>query len=242
MNRNVFAFASMAALAAAACRDPDTGAGTGSPAPASPIAEFEFPNLTGKRSFDCTEIPGDTRLDFLKGAVRGYIANRLNGVHTRHEKDEKVIAWNAYDEATKADPLQTVAPKPEGERPAAPDYEEAYARAIADLKAGNVRKVGAEPKPRKTKDPLTAVVTDVVVREVFEARKAADPKYNFLAAKKEVGTDGIAYLNAMIEAKVAGGTDRALLEKMRDEKYVNPAKAMLGITSSKKTSELPSIL
>lgn len=240
--RNLRTLAFMAS-AASMCFADDGSATPSGPAPVASVAEFEFPNLEGKRSYDCALIPADTRLDFLKSAVRNYIANRLNGVHTRYERDEKVIAWKAYDEATKADALQTAVPKPEGDRPAAPDYEEAYTRAIADLTAGNVRKVGAEPKPRKTKDPLVATVTDVVVREVFASRKAADPKYTFLAAKKEVGSDGIAYLNALIDAKVEAGANRADLEKMRDTKYINPAKAMLGITAlGGKASELPSIL
>lgn len=212
------------------------------PAPASSVAEFEFPNLEGKRSYDCASIPADARLNFLKGAVRNYIANRLNGVHTRHERDAAVIAWKAFAEASKADPLQTAVPKPEGAEPAAPDYEDAYTRAIADLTAGSVRKVGAEPKARKVKDPLIATVTDVVVRATFTSRKAADPKYTFLSAKKEVGPDGIAFLNALIEAKVEAGGNRGDLEKMRDTKYINPAKAMLGLTSNKTTDALPSIL
>lgn len=236
--QRLVSFPGMLSVAAAAALAAD-GAAAAAP---SPVAEFEFPNLEGKHSFDCSSIPADVRLDFLKGAVRAYIANRLNGVHTRHQKDEKVAAWFAYDEATKADPLQTAVAKPEGERPAAPDYLEAYNRAVADLQAGNVRKVGAEPKARKVKDPLVSVVTDVVVREVFDARRAADPKYTFLAAKKEVGTDGIAYLNSLIDAKVAAGAVRADLEKMRDEKYIKPARAMLGLDTAKKLSELPSIL
>jgi hypothetical protein len=233
----------LGALSVLATRDAAADQGAAPAAtPASPIAEFEFQNIDGKVSFDCATIPGETRLDFLKGAVRSYIANRLNGVHTRHEKDEKVVAWKAYDEASKADPLQSAVPKPEGDRPAAPDYKDALTRALDDLTKGNVRKVGAEPKARKTKDPLVAVVTDAVVREVFASKKAANAKYTYLEAKKEVGADGVEYLNRMIEAKVAGGVDRALLTKMLDEKYIGPAKAMLGITSSKKVSELPSIL
>lgn len=216
---------------------------TPAPATVSPgVTEWEFPNLTGKRSFDVALIPSEVRLDFLKGAARNYVANRLNGVNTRHQKDPKVAAWNAYDEATKADALQTVVPKPDGERPALPDYEDAYTRAIADLTAGNVRKQSAEPKARATKDPLVKTVTDVVTREVYESRRAADAKYSYLTAKKEVGADGIAYLNAMIDAKVAAGGDRAQLEKMRDTKYVNPAKAMLGLTTTKGQDALPSIL
>lgn len=209
--------------------------------PAS-VAEFEFPNLNGKVQFDCATIPADTRLDFLKGAVRQYIANRLNAANSRHIKDEAVIAWNAYDEATKADALQSIVPKPTVERPAEPNYREVYDRAVADLAAGAIRKQGDGPKPRKIKDPLVALVTDVVVRAVYDSRRAADPKYGFFDARKEVGTDGIAYLNAAIDAKVAAGADRAALEKSRDEKYITPAKRMLGLVSDKKTTELPSIL
>lgn len=218
------------------------------PAPLSTVATFKFPNLEGERTLDCAQIPGNVRLDFLFGAVRTYIANRLNGVHTRHEKDEKVIAWKAYDEATKADPLQSAVPKPEGERPADPDYEDAYKRAVADLIAGNIRRQSDEPKPRKTKDPLTAVVTDAVVRDVYTSKRAADPKYSYLSAKKEVGTDGIAYLNSMIEQKAAAAPEaeraalRSALEKQLETRYIGPAKVMLGLTTPKASSALPSIL
>lgn len=233
---NMLAFASLACLAA------DDAAAGGAPAAPSPgLTEFEFPNLTGKRTFDVALVPPAVRMDFLKSGVRAYIANRLNGVHTRHQKDELVAAWNAYDEAVKADPLQSVVPQPTSPRPADPDYEDAYTRAIKDLTEGNVRRQAAEPKARKAKDPLVSVVSDVVAREVYQSRHAADPKYTFLKAKAEVG-DGIAYLNRMIDAKVEAGADRAQLETLRDTKYVNPAKAMLGITTDKKTKDLPSIL
>jgi hypothetical protein len=212
------------------------------PAPASTVAEFSFPHLEGPFSFDCALVPPDTRLDFLKGALRAYIANRLNGVHTRHEKDPVVAAWSAYDEAQKSDPMQSLVPVPTTPRPAAPNYQEAYDRAIADLIAGNVRRVGDEPKARKVKDPLVATVTDAVVREVYKSRRAADPKYTFLAARKEVGPDGIQYLNDAIEARVAAGADRAALEKSRDTRYINPAKAILGLTTAKGQSDLPSVL
>lgn len=246
MHKPLFAFASMAALAAAATRSAD-GADGGAPAPTpaatiSPIAVMEFPNLDGKRSLDLTGLPGEVRMDFLKQGVRAYIQNRLNGLYNRHNKDEKVVAWNAYDEASKADALQTAVPKPEGDRPAEPDYQEAYNRAVADLIAGNVRKVSGEPKARKTTDPLTKIVTEVVAREVFDARKVGNPKYTYLNAKSEVGADGIKYLNDLIDAKVEAGASRADLEKMRDTKYINPAKAMLGITTTKALGELPSIL
>lgn len=211
--------------------------------PASPVVEYEFTQLPGQTlSFDVSTIPAPIRMDFLKSSVRSYIVNRLNAVHSRYVKDDAVLAWSAYEAATAADPLQTLVAQPTVPKPAEPDYLEAYNRAAADLAAGTIRKQSDGPKPRKVKDPLVAIVTDVVVRAVYDTRRAADTKFSFFDAKKEVGTDGIAYLNAQIDAKVAAGADRASLEKVRDEKYVNPAKAMLGLTANKKTEGLPSIL
>lgn len=242
----IMTFASMALLTAMAARAADDASGLGAPvAPAANpgLTEFEFPNLDGKQTYDVGLIPSNVRLDFLKTAVRNHIANRLNGVHTRHQKNPLVAAWTAYEEANKADALQTVVPQPTTAKPADPDYKAAYDAAIADLTAGNVRRAGSgEPKPRAVKDPLISTVTDVVIREVFAGRKATDAKYTFLQAKAEVGPDGIAYLNKLIEAKVAAGADRAALEKMRDTKYIGPAKAMLGLHTTKAQSELPSIL
>lgn len=215
----------------------------------STVLSIELPGLPGARSFDCTTIPAHTRLDMLKSAVAGYIRNRVNQTSVRHGKDEKVAAWTAYDEAQKADPMQTAVAKPEGERPAAPDLEASYSAAIAALTSGDIRKLGTgAPKSRSTVDPLVKAVTDIVVKEVFAARKAADATYTFLKAKAEVGSDGIKYLSDMIEAKVAAAPEadqvtlRAQLEKMREAKYVGPAKIMLGMTVSKALSELPSIL
>jgi hypothetical protein len=245
MTRNtVFAAAALMAAGSRIALAADDAAATGAPAPApvNPgVAEFEFPNLPGKRSFDCGLIPSEVRLDFLKGAVRAYIANRLNGVHTRYEKDEKVLAWKAYDAASAADALQTAVPKPEGDRPAPADYEAAYAAAVKALTEGTVRRQSDEPKAKKVKDPLVDLVTKVVERDLYDSKKA-DKAYTFLHARKEVGGDGIAYLNSIIEAKVAGGADRAGLEKMRDTKYINPAKNMLGLTTTKAQNDLPSIL
>lgn len=260
MSRYLLSHFALSTLAASACMMSDTGVGVAAVDPAATsapaatgVAEFEFPNLTGKQSFDCALIPANVRLDFLKSAVRAYIANRLNGVHTRYEKDPVVTAWAAYDAATKADPLQSVVPQPTNARPAQPDYAAAYAACIADLTAGNVRRAGAtgEPKARKIKDPLISTVTDVVVRAVYDAKRATDAKYSFLSAKAEVGPDGVAYLNKLIDAKVAAAAaldptteaaTRTALEKVRDQQYINPAKAMLGLTTAKGLADLPSIL
>ena len=139
--------------------------------------------------------------------------------------------------------MQTAVPKPEGDRPAPADLIGSLNRALDALRAGEIRRqTGEGPKKREKVDPLTKLVTDTVVRAVFDAGKALNPKYTIIEAKAAVGTDGIAYLNAQIEAKVAEGADRAALEKSRDARYINPAKLMLGITDTKATKELPSLL
>lgn len=208
----------------------------------SNILVAEYPGLPGQQSFDCATIPAAARLDFLKGAVQRYIANRLNSHMTRHKANELVQAWDRYDAANKADPLQTVVPKPEQERPAAPDLAAAYAEAVKALTEGKIRRQTGEKKERARVDPLVKLITDTVVREFYENKRASDPKYTYPMAKKEIGTDGLAYLNARIDALVAEGHNRADLEKRRDTQYVRPAEMMLGRTETKATKELPSIL
>jgi hypothetical protein len=211
------------------------------PVAAATAIVFSFAGLPDT-SFDCATIPSDARLDLLKSAAKDYIRNRVNATAQRYAKDESVLAWNAYDEATKADPLQTAVAKPEGERPAPADLAGALARALDDLTKGEIRRKSADPKPRAKADPLIAMVTKAVARDVYEARKASDPKYSYLLAQKEVGGDGVAYLNRMIDAKVEAGADRAPLEKMREEKYIKPARIMLGLDTNKSVKDLPSIL
>lgn len=209
---------------------------------AGTILATEYPGLPGERSFDCARIPAAVRLDFLKDATRKYISNRLNAHTQRFKNSDLVKAWDLYEAAIAADPLQSVVPKPEATKPPAPDLEAHYADAITALTTGAIRKQTGEAKTRARVDPLVKLVTDTVVRELFDSKKAADSKYTYPMAKKEVGSDGIAFLNARIDAKVAAGADRALLEKMRDTKYVRPAEMMLGRNETKAVKELPSIL
>lgn len=218
-------------------------AAAAAPEAPSTIVEAEYPGFDGKVSFDCSTIATSARLDLLKDATARYIRNRLNQVQVRYNKDDKVIAWANFDKACEVDPLQSAVPKPDFERPAAPDYQAAFEAAATALREGKIRKQGTgERKERQRVDPLVKLVTDTVVREWYETRRTTDPKYTYPAAKKEVGSDGIAFLNARIEAMVAAGGNRADLEKMRDTKYVNPAKLMLGQTETKATKELPSLL
>lgn len=251
--RSLALSASLAALASGAriLRAPDDGGTSGSPqadpgpAPVAPstVLVTTYPNLDGEQSFDVASMPAELRLAFLKDHTRAYIANRINSVNTRHKNDPLVKAWDAYDNATKADPLQTIVAKPDKERPADPNYAEAYARAVHDLSTGNVRKQSDGPKAKRApKDPLVSIVTDAVIREVYEAEHAKDAKFTWIMARAKVGADGVAYLKALIEAKVAAGADRAALEKMLQTRYIGPAQLMLGLNTPKSSQGLPSIL
>lgn len=217
-------------------------------------------------TIDLAAIPQEARLELLKSAVRTSVTNRVNVAMVRNRAARAPwTAWAAYEAAIAADPLQTAVAKPEGDKPtgeapAALDPMAKAAEAIADLLKGELRSGGkkGEGRARKTADPLTVAVTGVVVRAVYDANKAAGRKviadgkeraYGYPDATKEVGGDGIKYLNAQIDAKVAAVPEaeqaalRSQLEKRRDDQYINPAKIMLGQTaSSKKGGELPSIL
>jgi hypothetical protein len=216
-------------------------------------------------SINLAEIPQDARLELLKSAVRTTVTNRVNVAMVRNRAlRAPFAAWAAYEAAMATDPLQTTVAKPDGEKPtgeapAALDPIAKAGEAIADLLKGELRQQSkkGEGKTRAPKDPLVAAVTQVVARAVFDSHKAAGTKisvpatgdkpastraYMYPDAVKEVGGDGIAYLNKQIDAKVAAGADRAALEKARDARYINPAKVMLGIGQTKAQAELPSIL
>lgn len=229
--------ATTAANVAAVTEAPAPGTGL------SPIAVFTIPGIEGEKQFDCSTMPGEARMHLLRDNVRKYISNAVNSTVQRHAKDEAVIAWAAYDAAQEADAFQTAVAKPEGERPGAPDLVAAYDAAIDRLVKGEIRTKGSgEGRTRAPKDPLVAAVTTVVERELFKSKHAEDAKYTFLEAKKEVGGDGIAYLKARVDTLAEAGGDRAALEKMLDEKYVKPAKVMLGLTEGKTISALPQLI
>jgi hypothetical protein len=217
-------------------------------------------------NIDLSAIPQDARLELLRGAVRTTVNNRVNVAMVRNRAARApFVAWAAYEAAIAADPLQTTVAKPEGEKPtgeapAALDPVAKAQEAIADLLKGELRSQAkkGEGRSRKTADPLTNAVTNVVVRAVFEANKAAGRTvdngkggtraYTFPDATKEVGGDGIKYLNAQIDAKVAAAPEaeqaelRKQLEKQRDTRYIEPAQVMLGLKTSKASAALPSIL
>lgn len=204
------------------------------------------------------DIPAEARLELLRSAVRGFVYNRVNVANVRQNK--LIAPWIAYEAAIAADPLQTAVAKPDGERPAPLDTFAKAEESIAALLKGELgtRKGEGTGKSRAPKDPLVSAVTPIVVRAVFDSRKAAGatvpvegkaPRmYTYPDAVKEVGGNGVAYLNAQIDAKVAAVPEaeqaalRKQLEQHRDTRYIEPAKVMIGQTVTKKAGELPSIL
>lgn len=217
--------------------------GAGAPAadaPAAPAADdpntlvFRIPNTETDIAVALGNIPPETRLDFLKKGIRDYIVNSTNQANMRAKKAN--APHDAYDEAIKADALQTAVPKPAAERTVA-DLLGTAAAARERLYKGEVRKQDGDGTPRTKTDPLTKMVTDAVVRELFEKKKGTVQGYKWTDAVKEVGGNGVAYLNRMIEERVAAGGDKGALEKFRDERYIRPAEMMLGQRDNKTTKD-----
>lgn len=186
---------------------------------------FAVPNTDNTQmQIDIAQIPDGVRLDMLKKAIEAYVKNSVNQANIRHTK--AMEPWAAYDKACAADPAQTVVAAPTGDRPVV-DLVEVAKTARQRLYSGNVKKTG-QRAARKTADPLTTMVTNAVIRELFEKSKDTTPGYKWTDAVKAVGGDGIAYLNNLITAKVAAGADLDQLEKFMESRYIQPAKLMLG--------------
>ena len=219
----------------------DTPAPTGD-APATDPNTFVFriPNTETDISIELGKIPAEVRMDLLKKGVRDYIVNSTNQENVRTNKAN--APFDAHDEAVKADPLQTAVPKPAGERKVA-DLLGTAAAARNRLYSGEIRKQGeGTGTPRERVDPLVQMVTKAVVQEVMDKRKAAGTPIKLMDAQKLVGKNGVEYLDKLIAEKVAGGADKAALEKFKDERYIKPAQMMLGKRSTKATADENSIL
>jgi hypothetical protein len=212
------------------------------------VLSFELPESAGNFtvSLDMQTIPAATRLDLLKRAVTQLISGRVNVALSRVNKANE--AFIKYDEALAAhtaDPITVPAPAlPEGERTPPVDVAAKVSEGIAALQAGKLTREKSESTSRRVaRDPVDAIVTGVVQRELFAKNKAANPSYKWTDVVKEVGASGVAYLNKRIETLVAGGADRGQLEAMLDAKYIAPARIQAGVTPlTGKKSELPNIL
>jgi len=202
--------------------------------------EFEVDDYDKPIELDMANIPQPVRMRLLRSATKSYIINRLS---TAVNKTNKTNApFNAYAAAIQNDPLQTIVPKPEGER-AVTDYAGIVDGAIKALYSGELGRRGSGETTKKAlRDPLVTQITRSVVAEVYEKGRATNPSYKYPTAQKEVGQDGLAYLRSKIAAKVAAGADAAALEKYLETRYINPAKIMLGLDTPKSLKDADGIL
>ena len=239
---NLTAPLAAAGLAAAAPVDALAPAPTPAPAANSNVFTFRIPNTETDIGVDISAIPPEVRMDFLQKGLRDYITNATNQANIRAKKANE--PFDAYDEAVKADPLQTAVKKPDGER-VQPDLIGTAAAARERLYKGEIRKQGEGTGTRREPvDPLTKLVTEAVVRELHQKDKDAGGKRKYTEFTAEVAAagGGIKYLEAKIAEKVASGADEAVLRKFMDERYMKPAQMMLGQKTNKATDAANSIL
>jgi hypothetical protein len=208
--------------------------------PADNVFLCPLPNSESTLQIDRSLIPQNVRLSLLDTAIKENVRNRMNAATVRFNKANEAFA--AYDKAMAADPAQTAVALPAGERPTI-DIAAIAGKAREDLYAGNLRSTREAGKGRTTVDPLVKMVTDAVVREVFDKGKAeGKADWTFIKAKTQVGKDGVAYLDARIAELVATGADAGALNKMKEDRYLKPARLMLGIADNKAIKDGPSIL
>jgi hypothetical protein len=181
-------------------------------------------------------IPDEIRMRLLRTAVRGYVTNRISTAKSKTDKEN--AAWKDYELAIKTDPLQTVVAMPTEPKKAV-DYADTIEKSIKALLSGELGKREAgDKKPKVMKDPLITQITKAVVADVYAKNYALDNNYKYPSALKEVGSDGLGYLKANIEKMVAAGAERAPLEKHLEQRYITPAKILLGQVKAKGSTDV----
>jgi hypothetical protein len=233
-----------APAAPAAALEATPAAAPVAPAPAtdtpSTLYKFEIDDYDNEIAVELNNVPAPLRLRLLKTATRAYITNRISTAAAKTKKEN--AKFDQYDAAMKNDPLQTLVPKPEGDR-AATDYAGIVDGAIKALYSGEIGRRGdGEGKKKVLRDPLITQITRAVVADVYEKGRAADLKYKYPTAQKEVGSDGLAYLKGKIAEKVAAGGDAAALNQYLETKYIKPARIMLGLDVPKSLKDAGGIL
>lgn len=210
-------------------------------APANPdhALEFELEAYDGDIKVNVAMIPEAVRMRLLKNATKAYITNRVSTAEAATKKANGPFVQ--YDAAMKNDPLQTLVAMPEGARKVT-DFAGTIDAAIKALYSGEIGKRGGEKKAKVLRDPLITQITRAVVAEVYEKGRALDPQYKYPTAQKEVGQDGLAYLRAKIDAKVAAGADKVALDKYLDTRYIKPARIQLGLDVPKSLADMDGIL
>lgn len=221
---------------------PPSAAATPAPAPTATHMSYKHKAIDTPYTVDISAVPSDLRMVLLQKQIASVIGNRVTTAEAATKKVNEV--FEQYAAAIAADPLQSVIAKPEGE-PKVTDYAGIISGAIADLYAGTAgRRVEGtgERKSREVKDPLIAQITRAVVSDVHKKNKAANPSYKWTEAAKEVGADGLAYLKGKIEEQIAAGTDRKAMEDFLENRYVKPARVMLGLDTPGKLKDAVGIL
>lgn len=174
-------------------------------------------------SIDLTRIPTAARRELLETKVTELVNGRAHAAVMRFN-----AATKEYKAKCDADPTFN------GEAPKAPNIGELAQAAIADLYEGKVRQrsKGGQAKTRVAKDPVDAVVTQAVIRELFAKRKTEKPGTKYQEVVKEVGESGIAYLNARAVTLAAGDKKRLdELTKSIENKYLKPARQMVSVNA-----------
>lgn len=215
------------------------------PVPEAPVADFSFKvkGFDGDIQMNTARIPEEVKAKLIQNAIKAYVQNRTSTATTAANKHNEL--FDQYDNAQANDPLQTLVPQPEGQRQVV-DYADIITKAIKALYDNNMGKrgTGEGKKKAERKDPLISAVTRAVIQEVFEKNYAQDNNYKYPMATKEVGTDGVAYLRAKMEANIASGVaTREQMDYVLESKYLKPARVMLGIDAlTGKGKDAPGIL
>jgi len=218
-------------MATALAVDPlaDTGNGSAIIAPSPPanpanMLTVEVDDTEAEINLEL--IPENTRKDLLRSAVQNYITNRVSTSKSVIKKKNE--PFDIYDAACKNDPLQNLVKQPEGEREVL-DVITVMTTGINALYEGKFgRRSGDGRKSKPQRDPLVTQITRAVVQEVYQKQKELNPAYKYPMAAKQVGSDGLAYLKARMEERIASGADAKQLNDLLETRYIRPAKIMLG--------------
>lgn len=180
---------------------------------------------------DLTKIPAEARRGLLERAVKQMINNRPHVALMNFNAKVK-----EYKAKCDADPTFS------GDEPTAPNLAEIATGAINDLYAGKLqqRNRGGAVKQRAAQDPVDAVVTQAVIRELFAKRKAETPgtKYQDVVKLVSEAGGGIGYLTARATALAAGNEKRLdELTKSIETKYIAPARKMVSVNKAGEVQE-----
>lgn len=193
---------------------------------------FELADKVGDSAvsvaIDLSKIPAATRRELLEQRIKQLVNGRPH---------QAVMAFNKaqaeYKAKCDADPTF------DGTAPTAPNLAEIAQGAITDMYEGKLRQRGkGTGKQAEAKDPVDAVVTQAVIRELFQKRKAEKPGTKYQEVVKEVGVSGIKYLEARAETLSNGDEKRkAELLKTLENKYIKPARQMVSVNAKGEQQE-----